>query len=167
MVYETRLDHIAGQAIEKEEENDQFLRSLKQYDGRALDDIVYGINDEVSTAIDCTACGNCCKSLIINVTAPEIKDLAEYLEIAEPEAKKKYIEESQGGAYFINSIPCHFLSDNKCSIYEHRFAECRDFPHLHKPGFRERFLGTLLHYGRCPIVYNVVEELKIKVNFKR
>jgi Fe-S-cluster containining protein len=81
------------------------------------------------------------------------------------DVKEKYIEESQQGNCFINTIPCHFLADNKCTIYENRFTECRDFPHLHKPGFKARLAGTLMHYGRCPIIYNVIEEMKVKTGF--
>src|SRR5205085_2961632 len=114
---------------------------------------------------DCTQCGNCCSKLVINVTSEEVETLAQHLNSPVSAVKEKYIEESQQGNCFINTIPCHFLTDKKCTIYEQRFTECREFPHLHKDGFRERFLGTLLHYGNCPIVYNVVEQLKSRLHF--
>ncbi len=164
-MYQTDLVIIATASLEKEEENDYFLRSLKSLDNRELDVIVHGLNARVSAGIDCTACGNCCKSLVINVAQNEIEPLATHLQLSIEATKEKYIEESQQGNCFINTIPCHFLSDNKCTIYEHRFAECRDFPHLHKPGFKARLAGTLMHYGRCPIIYNVIEELKIELGF--
>lgn len=149
----------------KEEENEFFRLFISKLDGEFLDRQVHSLNDEVSAAIDCTHCGNCCKKLIINVTPEEVKGLAGYLHQAEDKVRAQYIEESSGGQCFINTIPCHFLSENKCTIYEGRFRECRDFPHLHKPGFKARFLGTLLHYGHCPIVYNVVERLKKETGF--
>lgn len=165
MAYEINLQYIAQQGTEKAEENDYFLRSLKQLDGAELDRKVHEINIKVSAAIDCTSCGNCCKTLIVNITPEEIKDLATVMNMPEAELREKHIEESQQGACYINSIPCHFLEDKKCGIYQHRFRECRDFPHLHKNGFRERLLGTLLHYGSCPIIYNVIEEMKHTLNF--
>ena len=140
--------------------------ALNGHDDKMLDVRVHAINEEVSAAVSCTDCGNCCKKLIINITHEEIDGLAEYLHRPVAEVKEQYIEESQQGNCYINSIPCHFLSGSMCSIYTHRFTECRDFPHLHKPGFRKRFLGTLLHYGNCPIVYNVIEVLKKELNFK-
>jgi len=164
-LYETDLSVIAAVAIEKEEENEHFLRSLKRQDGEQLDTIVHRINDEVSSAIDCTACGNCCKTLIVNITPTEITGLAAYLDMPETDVREQYIEESLAGNCYISSVPCNFLADKKCSIYAGRFTECRDFPHLHKPGFRERFLGTLLHYGSCPIIFNVVERVKREVGF--
>ena len=163
--YITDLDFIAGQAHEKAEENDHFIGFLKGNDNTELDDLAHVINNKVSAAVDCTKCGNCCKTLVINVTADEVGKLAEHLLLTEAETKEIYIEESQQGNCFINTIPCHFLSDNKCSIYEARFTECRDFPHLHKPGFKSRLSGTLMHYGRCPIIYNVIEEMKTELGF--
>jgi uncharacterized protein len=164
-IYATDLSFIAAEALLKEEENDHFLRSLRNQDDQTLDVIAHQLNDVVSTAIDCTKCGNCCKSLVINVTKEEVGMLAEHLHMLVEATKEKYIEESMQGNCFINTIPCHFLTDNKCTIYETRFTECRDFPHLHKPGFKARLSGTLMHYGRCPIIYNVVEEMKLHLGF--
>src|SRR6185369_3836565 len=97
---------------------------------------------------------------MINVTPGEVDVLAEAMQMSPAAIKEKYIEESQQGKLIMNAIPCNFLSGKKCSVYEHRFRECRDFPHLHKPGFLQRLPGTLMHYGRCPIIYNVIEALK-------
>ena len=163
--YTIDLPFIGEEAVAKEAENNHFSQFLKLQEGAKLDSLVHDINHTVSAAIDCTACGNCCQKLIINVTKEEVDGLAMYLDKPVAEVKKQYIEESIGGQCFINSIPCHFLEDKKCSIYEGRFKECRDFPHLHKPGFKERFSGTLMHYGSCPIIYNVVEELKRELGF--
>lgn len=140
--------------------------SLNGHDDKMLDARVHAINEEVSAAVSCTDCGNCCKKLVINITHDEIDGLAEHLSMSVTDVRDQYIEESLAGNYYINSIPCHFLAGTMCSIYTHRFTECRDFPHLHKPGFRRRFLGTLLHYGSCPIIYNVVEVLKKELDFK-
>ena len=128
--------------------------------------LVHTINNEVTPQIDCTQCGNCCKSLMINVTTEEAVALAAHLDISVPVLKEKYIEESQGGQMVINTIPCHFLSGTKCTVYENRFTGCRDFPHLHKNNFTSRLFGTLMNYAACPIIFNVVEELKIKTGFK-
>jgi len=163
--YITDLDLLAAQAELKSEENAHFLLSLRNHDAAELDGIAHGVNAEVSKIIDCTACGNCCQKLVINVTHEEVDMLAAHLRLPPAVAKEKYIEESQGGNCFINTIPCHFLSEKKCTIYESRFTECRDFPHLHKPGFKARLAGTLNYYGSCPIIYNVVEQMKIKLQF--
>jgi hypothetical protein len=158
--YETDLKTLAATALQKEEENNQFLASLQHANGVVLDALVHSINARVSKAIDCTECGNCCRTLIVNVTEAELNNLAQHLHITPQAAAEKYIEKSEAGKCYISTMPCHFLEGNKCSIYNQRFTDCREFPHLHKSGFKERLSGTLMHYGSCPIIYNVVEELK-------
>ncbi len=162
---ETNLAILAQEELEKEEENFCFKDALSNSNSIEIDNIVHALNAEITPAIDCTACGNCCRSLMINVTQPEVENLSAYLSITEDELKETYIETSLQGSMIVNTIPCHFLKGTMCSIYEHRFAECREFPGLHKTGFTERLFATFMHYGRCPIVYNVIEQLKIKTGF--
>jgi Fe-S-cluster containining protein len=120
----------------------------------------------ITPLVDCTKCGACCKSLMINVTAEEIEAVSLHLHISATGFKEKYIEESLQGQMIMNTIPCHFLSGTMCTIYEKRFNECREFPHLHKNNFKDRLFGTFMHYTMCPIIYNVVEELKVETGFK-
>jgi Fe-S-cluster containining protein len=102
---------------------------------------------------------------MINVTEAESDLVSKKLNMTSLAFKEKYIEESLGGQMIMNTIPCHFLKEKKCSIYNDRFAECRDFPHLHKTNFNGRLFGTLMHYSICPIIFNVVEQLKIETGF--
>lgn len=163
---ETDLARIAKAELEKERENLHFKEVLQNSDAAVIDEVVQKLNIEITTQVDCTACGNCCKTLMINVTQPEADNLALHLQIPESELKEKYIETSlTGDRMIVNAIPCHFLTGTRCSIYEHRFAGCREFPGMHLPGFTSRLFTTFMHYGRCPIIYNVVEELKIKTGF--
>jgi Fe-S-cluster containining protein len=161
----TDLKKIKSIAAEKEVENDRFKIFLKQRDAVAIDTIVHQLNETITPQIDCTQCGNCCKSLMINVTITETDSLAAKLNMSLQDVKEKYIEESEQGQLIMNTIPCHFLAGTSCSIYENRFNECREFPHLHKPNFTGRLFGTLMHYEMCPIIFNVVEQLKEAVSF--
>ena len=162
---ETNKEKISDLAVLREEENEAFRSFLNHRDRYDIDNMVHDINLKVEPLIDCTHCGACCKGLMINVTKNETEDIAKHLNITTEHFTEKYIEESAGGMMIMNTIPCHFLEDKKCSVYEHRFSECRDFPHLHKPNFNDRLFATLIHYSICPIIFNVVEELKIKTNF--
>lgn len=131
-----------------------------------LDTLVHDLNDKITPLIDCTACGACCRGLMINVVTSEILPIAAHLKMSGSDFKEKFIEESSGGQMIINTIPCNFLSNSKCTVYEQRFTECREFPHLHKNNFKGRLFGTLVHYAMCPIIFNVVEELKVETGFK-
>lgn len=151
---------------EKLDENEAFRSYLQKIDGKELDAKVHALNDIVTPQIDCTHCGACCRQLMINVTEEEKVKVATNLNITPADFQQKYLEESMQGKLIMGAIPCHFLADSKCSIYENRFTECRAFPHLHETNFKGRLFGTLIHYAMCPIIYNVVEELKYEVGFK-
>lgn len=103
---------------------------------------------------------------MVNITPPDADRMAAHLQLDTLQFKEKFVEEGSSGMMIMNTIPCHFLADNKCTAYEARFTECRDFPHLHKENFKGRLFGTLIHYAMCPIIYNVVEELKEETGFR-
>lgn len=163
----TNLAIIAKTAEIKEAENLDFRTVLKTCDSVLIDTLIFKLNATVTPQIDCTACGNCCRSLMINVEPDDAVRLAEHLKITPENFYTKYVEQSSEGTLAVmNAIPCHFLSDNKCIVYESRPAECREFPGLHQPGFTQRLFATFMHYGRCPIIFNVIEQLKKEISFK-
>lgn len=160
------LETIKQLAVEKENENDAFRSFLRQQDSAAIDEKVHRLNQTITPCIDCTTCGNCCKSLMINVTQAEAEKLAANLQVSTEKIKEQYLEVSPGGKMVISSIPCHFLTGTKCSIYDFRFEGCREFPHLDRAHFTQRLFGTMMYYGTCPIIFNVIEALKKEVDFK-
>ncbi|MBU3745149.1 MAG: YkgJ family cysteine cluster protein [Sediminibacterium sp.] len=161
----TDLPQIAALSIEREEENDQFHYFLQALPANEVDEKVYAIQDVITPQIDCQQCGNCCKTLMIQVTAAEANRVAAHLQQDATDFTNAYLEKGIGGQMILHSIPCTFLQDRSCSIYEHRFAGCREFPALHLPGFTNRFFTVAMHYARCPIVFNTIEALKIECNF--
>lgn len=162
---EANRETIAACAREREDENDSFRMFLTNLDGSDLDEKVHEITNTITPLIDCTACGACCKNLMINLTEENILPVANNLGLSIPAFKEQYVEESSQGQMIMNTIPCHFLNDNKCTVYADRFTECREFPHLHKNNFKGRLFGTLMHYAMCPIIFNVIETLKVETGF--
>ena len=162
----TSLTVIEDLALEKENENYQFQDFLKASEGTKIDTLVQELNSIVTSQIDCTTCGNCCKTLLINVTKNEADNLSLYLNKTRIDFDKEYVEKGSNGMMLMNTIPCSFLADNKCTIYDYRFAGCREFPGLDIPNFTKRLFTVFMHYGRCPIIFNVVEQLKVMTNFK-
>ena len=162
---QTSLSVIAETAIENQEENFRFVDFLKQRNSQAVDEEVQRLNQLIEPKIDCTSCGNCCKSLMINVTSAEADRVADRLQIKRGEFDDRYLEKGSHELMIINKIPCHFLADNKCTIYEDRFAGCREFPALHLPHFTGRLFSVMMHYDRCPIIFNVMEQLKTSTGF--
>lgn len=165
MIYD--LAAIQAISLGLEAENMRFKEFLGGFESDALDQVVFELDQGISPKIDCTQCGNCCKSLMITVSETEADNLAEVLDQTRTQFDQQYLEKGMHGLMLINAIPCHFLSDNKCRVYEHRFEGCREFPALHLPHFQKRLFTHFMHYQRCPIIFNVMEQLKTKLSFEK
>lgn len=159
------LKKIAQHGEDRQEENFQFRAFLKWQDSGKVDAIVHRLNDDVSSRTDCTTCGNCCKMMKPSVKEKDVDRLAKRLGIPAEKVKEKYVKK-EDHAEFLNEIPCRFLKEKKCTIYEDRPDDCRSFPHLHKDHFSSRMFQVIANYSTCPIVYNVVERLKKELGFK-
>lgn len=164
--YITNLAELESLAAAKEVENENFKRFLFSSNSSEIDSLVSELNNTITPQIDCTTCGNCCKSLMIVVEEKEADNLSQHLNQSRENFDAQYIEKGSNGMMLMNTIPCNFLNDNKCTVYEHRFAGCKEFPAMHLPNFNDRLFTTFMHYNRCPIIFNVVEELKTATGFK-
>jgi Fe-S-cluster containining protein len=164
VVIETALDKLVELGEQRQEENEQFKAFLKTFNSGAIDHLVQELNQLIAPQIDCTACGNCCSKLMINISDEEIERMAGGLQMSQQDFTDKYVQE---GSFMkiINAIPCPFLSEKKCTAYEVRPGGCREFPKLEEPGFTNRLFGTFTHYSMCPIIFNVVEQLKVITGF--
>ena len=163
---ETNLEKILSKTKLDEKANDRFSEFLSRLNSDDLDEEIFRLEKIVTPQIDCTSCGNCCKSLMVNINEEEADNAATFLNTSRKDFDELYIEKSEAGNMLINTIPCHFLSNNACTIYEVRFEGCREFPALHLPHFQKRLFTVFMHYNRCPIIFNVMEELKDIVGFE-
>ncbi len=165
MELETDLNWLKEMALDRQEENLLFREFLLVMDSDALDARVHALNGKVSAAIDCTTCGNCCRSFIVSLDDADKKRLQGHLEISAETMDRKYLERSQMGQWVFSHIPCSFLKDNRCTVYAGRPGDCRDYPHLHQDRINAHLQAILASYGICPIVYNVIELLKEETGF--
>ncbi|MFZ9717927.1 MAG: YkgJ family cysteine cluster protein [Chitinophagaceae bacterium] len=161
----THLPTLVSEADQREEEHIAFAAMLKTLHTEQLDRNVRELAAYYEEKIDCTACGNCCRSMMINVTREEANVLSAHLQVSAAAFDDQYLEKGMSETMLMNTIPCHFLSNNQCTVYEHRFAGCREFPGLHLPDVQKRLFSIFMHYGRCPIVFNVVNALKLRTGF--
>ena len=104
---------------------------------------------------------------MVLINDSEADNLSQHLGQTRDFFDNEYLEKGSNGLMIMNRMPCPFLSENKCSIYEHRFEGCKEFPALHLPDFTRRLFTTFMHYDRCPIIFNVVEQLKDEMGFER
>ncbi len=104
---------------------------------------------------------------MVLISDTEADTLSAHLHQSRELFDEQYLEKGSNGLMIMNRMPCHFLSDNKCTVYAYRFEGCKEFPALHLPNFKRRLFTTFMHYERCPIIFNVVEELKNQMSFER
>jgi Fe-S-cluster containining protein len=165
--------HLPVLAEKKSDENWAFRQFLKQrctLDPEELDQRVFELTKRVWAGIDCTTCANCCKTVRPTFADDDIERLARRLGIQRQEFIEKYLEPNEpdeDNAWQTRTTPCPFLKDNRCSVYEDRPADCRGYPYLDEPGFAFRTIAMIERTFTCPIVYEVMEELKRSVGFPR
>ncbi len=163
---EKNLDKIKKLARQKEEKNQEFRLFLKGSNHYQIDKIVHELYQKYLLIYDCKKCANCCKELIPALIQEEKVKIAEYLGMSNKKFKDNYIERKTPVGYVLKGSECPFLDNNECSIYECRPEVCSSYPHLHKENINNRLLSIMDNSHICPIVYNVLEDLKKKLWYK-
>ena len=167
------LVQIRQLARRKEDENfdfRQFLKNRCDLESDEIDQQVVEITRRVWANIDCTTCANCCREVTPTFSEKEVDRVAHRLGIERQELIDTYLERSEADSenpWQTRVTPCPFLKDNRCSIYEDRPADCSGYPYLYHPNFVFRTLGMVERTFTCPIVYEVMEELKKSLGFSR
>ena len=156
------LEKLKSDSIKNEVENLKFKELFKGKTPARIDKLFRNIFVEVASQIDCTQCGNCCAKLVPNLTNSDSIRLAKHLNILKREFIDKYTGyDSAEREKYIKGDGCPFLINKKCSVYEARPEVCRSYPHLHLPAMATRLWGVIGNYEYCPIVYYVLEKLKV------
>jgi Fe-S-cluster containining protein len=163
---ELNLQEIERLSRLRENENLRFRSYLKSKHAPKIDRMVHELYAFYSKEIDCIRCGNCCTKLRPVMKELDIDVLTKVLNLSRENFRKKYIMIDNEGDMLFKHLPCKFLEDKKCSIYESRPHDCQSYPHLHKNEFTNRLYGVLENYAICPIVYNVIEDLKRWLGFR-
>ena len=84
---------IHFEAKKKEIENLRFRSFLKcNADEEELDQQFLQLHKELFENFDCGRCRNCCKEYCAELTADEVKEVAEYLKMEEPQFVQTYLE---------------------------------------------------------------------------
>jgi hypothetical protein len=158
-------------AEEKEDENWKFRAFLKHHccmSDAQLEERVFELTRRVWAGIDCTACANCCKHINPTFSEDEVDRLARRLGMERQQFIDAYLQATEAGRdnpWKTRTTPCPFLKDNRCSVYEDRPGDCSGYPYLYESEFRSRTIAMIERTFTCPIVFEVMEELKKSVRF--
>ena len=167
------LIQIRELAQEKADENWRFRRFLKSQcdlESEEIDRRVFDTTRRVWAGIDCTTCANCCRHVKPSFSEEEVTRLARRLGMKRRQFIESYLERTEDNSenpWQTRTKPCPFLKDDRCSVYEDRPANCSGYPYLYEPDFVFRTMAMIDRISTCPIVYDVMEDLKKSLGFSR
>ena len=141
-----------------------FLKNNADYD--EVDRYFLTLHNEIFSNYDCCKCNNCCRHYGIPLEEDEIVATAGTLGLSNESFIEKYLVKSEEGYEF--KTPCGFLKENgECEIQHCKPAVCRDYPHTDKPDRMESLLNIISSADECPVVFEILERLKVIYDFKR
>lgn len=166
MRLEICIREIEQLAKQREDANWEFRCYLKGcgLSSSRIDAVVHRLCGEISREIDCTKCANCCKAIAPVLKPADILRLAKRLKLSSEEFRSRFlVHDLENDRLMLKGVPCPFLRDNLCTVYDDRPNNCRSYPHLHKKGFVFRLNQAFSNCSVCPIVFNVYEYLKLEL----
>jgi len=159
------INNLPKLAKDKHKENKNFFTKLRKKPPKHLDYLMQELHDDEFEKTDCLTCANCCKTTGPLFTDKDIERIAKYLKLKPSEFMEHYLWLDEDNDYVLQNVPCTFLGeDNFCSIYEVRPKACREFPHTDRKKFHQISNLTLKNVAICPAAYNIVEEMKKRIN---
>jgi hypothetical protein len=154
-------------------ENSQFRLFLKRQtrlSSQEVDHLVFRLESKVWQRIDCTTCANCCRHVAPMLGEDDVARLAGHLGLSNADFIARYLDKAQEAGpsppWIVRELPCPFLKDSRCTVYEHRPGTCRDYPYLSKPDFTFRTLAMMERLADCPAVFEAWEDLKRATGFR-
>ena len=142
----------------------RFLGKLEKNPPKGLDKMAELVSQNVWKEVDCLSCANCCKTMSPTFTVKDVKRISAHLGMQPLEFREKYLYlEKKDKDWMNRQQPCQFLdlSNNMCSIYEVRPADCAGFPHLTKKKMADYVHVHKQNVQYCPATYKMVEKMKL------
>jgi Fe-S-cluster containining protein len=86
------------------------------------------LNDIVKDHSDCSICGLCCKDQLLTISRKDANIISRKLGIDKREFYEKYTHYNEETFETAMNMPCPFLKDNRCTIYDYRPEMCKNYP---------------------------------------
>ncbi|MBQ4914165.1 YkgJ family cysteine cluster protein [Maribacter sp. MMG018] len=159
------LRQLPIKAKEKHTENKKFFAKLRKRPPKNLDYQMQEMHEREFERTDCLTCANCCKTTGPLFTNADIERISKFFKLKPSKFIETYLRIDEDNDYVLQQVPCTFLGvDNYCSIYEVRPKACREFPHTDRKKFQQISHFTLKNVSICPAAFNIVEEMKRRIN---
>jgi Fe-S-cluster containining protein len=160
---------VAKLAADLEEENWRFRTFLKSYcrlsDAR-LNRLAREAGERAAAQINCLECGACCRQIVVPLTDEEIDTMAAAKGISPEVFRPNFVQRVEHEDQAIDAYPCPLQEGNACTVYDSRPDPCRGYPYL-GASFRAHSVAIIERAGTCPIVFEMLEQLKRKLGFRK
>ncbi|EKD26122.1 MAG: hypothetical protein ACD_79C01355G0003 [uncultured bacterium] len=162
---QTDLNTIKYLSKRNQKENNRFKEDVKspKISDKKLDSTVHDFYSSICAQINCKNCANCCITISPILKHDDINRISRILKMKTGDFIDKYLYRDEDDDLVFKSAPCPFLKDNLCMIYDERPEDCKSYPHLDKKHIKSRLVNIMNNYPICPIVFNVVENLKTNI----
>ncbi len=157
------IDHFHRRAKRHKGRLKKFLRKLDEVVPEGFSLLATKVDRSVWEEVDCTRCAHCCKTMTPIFRPKDIARLSAHFHMSPQQFKATWLEKDEEGQWINQQQPCPFLQDNKCSVYEHRPADCAAFPHHHRrplDAYNETLIQNL---DKCPATLLFVQKLEKRV----
>ena len=156
------LEKLEYWAKKKEKQNYKFRTYLKCHaDPDELDKQFKQLHKKIFENYDCSKCRNCCKAYCGTIPFDEVERDADFLGISVDDFKTKFLEsEANAEGYNTKNCPCDFLVNNECILEDNKPVSCKEFPYTDREDRMGSLLGIVEFTSVCPVVYEIMEELK-------
>jgi len=141
----------------------RFLRLSETNPPKNIDKLTPIVEPQVWAEVDCLSCANCCKRMTPTFTPQDLKRISAHFNETPEVFRKKWLKKDSNKDLVNKSEPCQFLNltDNKCSIYAIRPADCAGFPHLAKKRWVEYAHVHKQNIDYCPATFKMVEKIML------
>ena len=145
-----------------------FLKNCADYD--KLDAQFLALHRELFANHNCCECANCCKTYGTTLEDEDIERISAHLNMTAPDFIAEYLVDTDSygeKGYQIKESPCTFLeADGRCRIQACKPRACEEFPFTDKPGRLMSMLSIIDHAEVCPVVFEILERLKVIYKFR-
>ena len=162
-----KIENLETLAKEKLDENFKFRTYLKNHaDPQELDVQFKQLHEKYFAMYDCSKCCNCCIKLKGTIPENDLKRDAEYLKVTINEFKDKYLDDKPSNhEYDTKNCPCDFFDGKECILGDCKPESCKNYPHTNKDNRLASMWSIVDNVSICPVVYEIIEELKKIYNF--
>jgi len=155
------LEKLQSKAHSDYKSTKKILDGLGKIKPHRLDHLMQRYHELEFEKIDCLECANCCKTISPAMNDSDVRRLASKLKMKDSDFIDNYLLRDKDGDYVFKTAPCPFLKeDNRCEIYPSRPKACREYPHTDRKRFYQILDLTAKNSKVCPLVFNIVEQIK-------